>query len=94
MSVTPETHQPAMAPYVAVAAAASESYSVAAVFRSALLVNVEVQAGGEGEDGGGEGEGGGGEGGIGGSMKRGPQSVQSVPYAQLLPVAPLPPSWQ
>ena len=94
MSVTPETHQPAMAPYFVVAAPTFESYSVAAVFRSALLVNVEVQAGGEGEDGGGEGEAGGGEGGIGGSMKRGPQSVQSVPYAQLLPVAPLPPSWQ
>ena len=27
-------------------------------------------------------------------MKRGPQSVQSVPYAQLAPVAPGPPSWQ
>ena len=96
MSVTPETHQPAMAPYFVVAAPTFESYSVAAVFRSALLVNVEVQAGGEGEGGGGEGEGGVGDGGgrEGGSMKRGPQSVQSVPYAQLLPVAPSPPSWQ
>ena len=52
MSVTPETHQPAMAPYFAVAAAAFESYSVAAVFKEALSVKVEVQAGGEGEGGG------------------------------------------
>ena len=57
MSVTPETHQPAMAPYFAVAAAASESYSLAAAFRSALLVKVwPVQAGGEGEGGGVEGD--------------------------------------
>ena len=42
--------------------------------------------------GGGDGEGGGADGG--GDMKRGPQSVQSVPYAQLVPVAPSPPSWQ
>ena len=55
MSVTPETHQPAMAPYFAVAAAAFELNSVAAVFRSALSAKVcPVQAGG------GEGEGGGG----------------------------------
>ena len=38
MSVTPETHQPAMAPYFAVAAAAFEWYSLAAAFRLALLV--------------------------------------------------------
>ena len=72
MSVTPEMHQPAMAPYFAVAASASESYSLAAAFRSALLVKVwPVQAatggGGDGDrgrglGGGGEGEGGGGEG--------------------------------
>ena len=42
--------------------------------------------------GGGDGEGGGADGG--GDMKRGPQSAQSVPYAQLVPVAPSPPSWQ
>ena len=59
MLVTPETHQPPMAPYFAVAAAAFKLYSVAAVFRSALLVKVcPVQAGGgEGEGGGGLGEG-------------------------------------
>ena len=71
MSVTPETHQPAMAPYFAVAASASESYSVAAVCRSALLVKVwPVQGlggGGEGEGGGaGLGDCGGGEGAPGG----------------------------
>ena len=42
---------------------------------------------------GGEGEGGGGEEG-GGDMWRGPQSVQSEPWAQLTPRAPSPPSWQ
>ena len=72
MSATRETHQSAMGPYVAMAAAASEPYSVAAVFRSALLVKVwPVQAatggGGDGErgrglGGGRLGEGGGGEG--------------------------------
>ena len=36
MSVTRETHQSAIAPYFAVAAAAFESYSVAAVFSEAL----------------------------------------------------------
>ena len=78
MSVTPETHQPAMAPYFAVAAAASESYSVAAAFRSALLVKVSwlvqpgggegggLGEGGGGEGGGGEGDGGGGDGRVGG----------------------------
>ena len=30
----------------------------------------------------------------GGDLLRGPQSVQSVPYAQLAPTAPSPPSWQ
>ena len=64
-----------MAPYFAVAAAASESYSLAAAFRTALLVKEKVwpvQAagggGGDGErgDGGGLGDGGGGEGGGGG----------------------------
>ena len=62
MSVTPETHQPAMAPYFAVAASSFELYSVTAVCREALSAKVEVQAGGGGEGGGGEGEGGGGEG--------------------------------
>ena len=126
MSVTPETHQPAMAPYLAVAEAGFELYSPTAFCREALSAKV-VQAGGEGEGGGGEGEGGkgeaeggggegeggcglgeGGGGGVGegggegeggggegeGGEGRGPQSVQSVPYAQLLPVAPSPPSWQ
>ena len=73
MSVTPETHQPAMGPYLAVAAAAFELYSMAAVFREALSAKLwPVQAGGEGEGGGGEGEGGGGEGeGGGGGEKLG-----------------------
>ena len=55
MSVTPETHQPAMGPYFAVAAAAFELYSVAAVFREALSAKVLrlVQPGGGGEGGGG-----------------------------------------
>ena len=60
MSVTPETHQPAMGPYFAVAAVAFETYSVTAVSRSvALLVKVwPVQAGGLGGGGLGEGSGG------------------------------------
>ena len=68
MSVTPETHQPAVGPYLAVAAAAFELYSVAAVFREVLFAKVlrPVQAVSEGEGGGGEGEGGKGEGAIGG----------------------------
>ena len=45
-----------------------------------------------GSDGGKGGGKGGGDGG--GDLKRAPQSVQSVPYAQLAPVAPSPPSWQ
>ena len=40
MSVTPETHQPAMGPYFAVAAAAFESYSVTAFLRPTLAVKV------------------------------------------------------
>ena len=54
MSVTPETHQPAMGPYFAVAAAAFELYSPAAVFREALSAKVLrlVQPGGGGESGG------------------------------------------
>ena len=65
MSVTRETHQPAMAPYFAVAAAAFESYSVAAVLREVLSVKVLLPV----QPGGGEGLGdgaGGGEGGDGG----------------------------
>ena len=58
MSVTPETSQQSMGPYFAVAAAAFELYSVAAVFREAVSAKV-VQAGGEGEGSGGEGDGGG-----------------------------------
>ena len=57
---TPETHQSAMAPYFAVAAAAFELNSVAAVFRFALSAKVcPVQAGGGEGGGGGEGDGGG-----------------------------------
>ena len=50
MSVTPETHQPAMGPYFAVAAAAFELYSVAAVCREVLSAKVlrPVQPGGGG----------------------------------------------
>ena len=69
ISVTRETHQPAMAPYFAMAAAAFESYSVAAVLREALSVKVllPVQpAGGEGGALGGAGAGEGGDGGLGG----------------------------
>ena len=71
MSVTPETHQPAMAPYVAMAQAAFKWYAVTAHLRSALLVKlwpVQVATGGGGDGergrglGGGLGEGGGGEG--------------------------------
>ena len=40
MSVTRETHQPAMGPYSAMAAAAFELYSVAAVLRETLLVKM------------------------------------------------------
>ena len=40
MSVTPETHQLAMAPYFAVAAAEFELYSVTAVCRDALSAKV------------------------------------------------------
>ena len=40
MSVTPETHQLAMAPYLAVAAAEFELYSVTAVCRDALSAKV------------------------------------------------------
>ena len=71
MSVTPETHQLAMAPYFAVAAAELESYSVTAVCREALsakvlrLVHI-VGGGGGGGGGEGGGGGGGGEGGEGG----------------------------
>ena len=72
MSVTPETHQPAMGPYFAVAAVAFETYSVTAVLRLALLVKVwPVQAGGLGGGGLGEGSGGEGEGeggGVGGKQ--------------------------
>ena len=67
MSVTPETHQPEMAPYFAVAAVAFKSYSVVAVRREALSVKLwPVQAGGLGEGGGGLGDGGEGDGGGGG----------------------------
>jgi hypothetical protein len=60
MSVTRETHQPAMGPYFAVAAAAFQLYSMTAVFREALSANVLLPVQGGGESGGGEGEGKGG----------------------------------
>jgi len=70
MSVTRETHQPAMAPYFATAAAAFESYSVAAVLREALSVKVLLPVQPAGGEGGALGDGGaggaGGEGGDGG----------------------------
>ena len=61
-----------------------------------VVVSPVITSGGEGEGGGGVGGGGEGGGGAdgGGDIYRGPQSVQSEPYAQLLPVAPSPPSWQ
>merc|ERR1740117_2539507 len=46
MSVTAETSQPAMGPYVAVALFASALYAAAAVFREAWSVN--NPSGGEG----------------------------------------------
>ena len=59
MSVMAETHQSAMAPYVAMAVASFALKSVTAVFREAFVVKVEVQAcvGVLGEGGGGGGEG-------------------------------------
>ena len=72
MSVTPETHQSAMAPYVAIAEDAFESYFLTAMRREALFAKVllPVQAGGKGGDGGegGGGEGGGGDGGEGDTL--------------------------
>ena len=68
MSVTSETHQSAIGPYVAMAEAASESNAWTAAFREALLVKVflPVQATsgrlGDGGGGDGKGDGGGGEG--------------------------------
>ena len=47
MSVTSETHQPAMGPYFAVAAAAFESYSVTAVLKEALSAKLWPVQGGE-----------------------------------------------
>ena len=43
MSVMAETHQSAMRPYVAMAAAGSVLYAWTAVFREAVLVNVARQ---------------------------------------------------
>ena len=43
MSVTPETSQSAMGPYVAMAAAGLALYAWTAVFREAVLVNVAGQ---------------------------------------------------
>ena len=60
MSVTPETHQLAMAPYFAVAAAEFELYSVTAFCREALSAKVLRLVhilGGGGESGGGGGDG-------------------------------------
>ena len=53
------------------------------------------EGGGDGGGDGGGGDGGGGDGGgDGGMYSRGPQSAQSLPYGQLLPSAPGPPSLQ
>ena len=71
MSVTPETFQQSMAPYVAVAAVRFESYSVTAVCSEALSAKVVQAGGGEGEGGGGLGEGGGGDGDGGGGNGEG-----------------------
>jgi len=72
MSVTSETHQPAMAPYFAMAEAASELYNVTASRRGALFVkvfdDVQTRVVGLGEGGGGLGEGGGGVGEGGGGL--------------------------
>jgi len=43
MSVMADTHQSAMGPYVAMAAAGSALYAWTAVFREAVLVNVAGQ---------------------------------------------------
>ena len=72
MSVTSETHQLAMGPYLSMADSAFELNCVTAVFREALLGKVWVQAwlgegdGGDGSGGDGGGAGGGGSGGVGG----------------------------
>ena len=75
MSVTSETHQPAMAPYFAMAEAASELYNVTASRRGALFVkvfdDVQTRVVGLGEGGGGLGEGGGGVGEGGGEGEGG-----------------------
>ena len=64
MSVTAETSQPAMGPYVAMAAVGLALYAWTAVCREALVV--KVPGGGDGDGGGGGiGDGGGGGGGIG-----------------------------
>ena len=63
ISVTPETHQSPMGPYVVVAPSGFESYAVTAICSEAL--SVKVQAGGLGAGGGGEGGDGLGEGGSG-----------------------------
>ena len=96
MSVTSETHQSAIGPYVAMAEAASESNAWTAAFREALLVKVflPVQAtsgrlgdggGGDGDGGGGEGEGEGEGGGGEGGSEGGDGEVGQLPGAQLEP---------
>ena len=64
MSVMAETHQSAMGPYVAMAAAGSALNAWTALFREALVVKVfwivQATSGGLGDGGGGDGDGGGG----------------------------------
>ena len=75
MSVTADTHQSAMEPYVAVAVAGLALNRWTAVFREALVVKVfwivQATIGGLGEGGGGEGDGGGGLGEGGGGQGEG-----------------------
>tara|TARA_B100000795_G_scaffold213277_1_gene166939 strand:- start:16 stop:270 length:255 start_codon:yes stop_codon:yes gene_type:complete len=78
MSVTPETHQSAMGPYFAVAAASFESNSVTAVFKSALSAK---QPGDKGGKDGGEGAGGGGLG------EGGPRTLTWLSAGELSPQA-------
>ena len=66
MLFTSETHQSAMEPYFAMAAAAFESNSVTAVFREPLLVKVLRPVQADWLVGGGDGDGGGGLGLVGG----------------------------
>ena len=89
MSVMAETHQSAMGPYFAMAAASVELQwvnSVTAAFREALVVKVQ---GGGGDGGGGDGGGGGGEGGGGGDGGEGGGSGgNDPPHLQIASLVP------